>query len=158
MHFFFDDLYAVTLCGTFFPVTHFIALFCWCLREASRKEGVPKDASFRAACNMNFGKLVFQNIESSWVFLLQSIGGIGNKKLWFSEKKLHFGGNKSFSRAVGFVEKKRKMDELIAFHRIFGSCVLRRPRKDFLCAVPWRGSFGRILTMQLEPPKLVACL
>ena len=40
--FLFDDLYAVTLCGTFFSVMHFIALLCWCLREASRKEGVPK--------------------------------------------------------------------------------------------------------------------
>ena len=48
------------------------------------------------------------------------------------------------------------MDQLIAFHRIFGSCVLRPPQKDFFFAVPWRGSFGRILTMQLEPPKLHA--
>ena len=40
--FLFDDLYAVTLCGTFFSVMHFIALLCWCLREASRKEGVLK--------------------------------------------------------------------------------------------------------------------
>ena len=40
--FLFDDLYAVTLCGTFFSVMHFIALFFWCLRKASRKEGVPK--------------------------------------------------------------------------------------------------------------------
>ena len=27
------------------------------------------------------------------------------------------------------------------------------PQKDYFLAVPWRGSFGRILTMQLEPPK-----
>ena len=40
--FLFDVPYAVTLCGTFFFVMHFIALLCWCLREASRKEGVPK--------------------------------------------------------------------------------------------------------------------
>ena len=40
--FLFDDLYAVTLCGTFFSVMHFIALLCWCLREASRKEGCQK--------------------------------------------------------------------------------------------------------------------
>ena len=40
--FLFNDLYAVTLCGTFSSVMHFIALLCWCLREASRKEGVPK--------------------------------------------------------------------------------------------------------------------
>ena len=46
------------------------------------------------------------------------------------------------------------MDQLIAFHGIFGSCVLRPPQKDYFFAVPWRGSFGRILTMQLEPPKL----
>ena len=45
------------------------------------------------------------------------------------------------------------MDQLIAFHRIFGSCVLGPPQKDYFFAVPWRGSFGRILTMQLEPPK-----
>ena len=41
------------------------------------------------------------------------------------------------------------------FHRIFGSCVLGPPQKDYFFAVPWRGSFGRILTMQLEPPKPV---
>ena len=62
--FLFDDLCAVTLCGTFFSVMHFIALLCWCLREASRKEGVPKNASCCAACNMVFGKPVFQKIES----------------------------------------------------------------------------------------------
>ena len=50
------------------------------------------------------------------------------------------------------------MDQLIAFHRIFGSCVLGPPQKDYFFAVPWRGSFGRILTMQLEPPKKVAFL
>ena len=38
----------------FFSVMHFIALLCWCLREASRKEGVPKNASCRAACNTVF--------------------------------------------------------------------------------------------------------
>ena len=47
------------------------------------------------------------------------------------------------------------MDQLIAFHGIFGSCVLRPPQKDYFFAVPWRGSFGRILTMQLGPPKQV---
>ena len=41
--FLFNDLYAVTLCATFFSVMHFIALLCWCLREASRKEGVRKN-------------------------------------------------------------------------------------------------------------------
>ena len=47
------------------------------------------------------------------------------------------------------------MDQLIAFHRIFSSCVLGPPQKDYFFAVPWRGSFGRILTVQLEPPKPV---
>ena len=45
------------------------------------------------------------------------------------------------------------MGQLIAFHRNFGSFVLGPPEKDYFFAVPWRGSFGRILTMQLEPPK-----
>ena len=52
--FLFDDLYAVTLCGTFFSVMHYSALLCWCLREASRKELVSKNASCGAACNMVF--------------------------------------------------------------------------------------------------------
>ena len=52
--FLFDDFYAVTMCGTFFSVMHFIAPVCWCLREASRQEGVPKNASRCAACNMVF--------------------------------------------------------------------------------------------------------
>ena len=52
--FLFDDLYAVALCGTFFSVMHFITLLCWCLREASRKELVPKNASCGAACHMVF--------------------------------------------------------------------------------------------------------
>ena len=46
-----------------------------------------------------------------------------------------------------------KMDRLIAFHRTFGSCVLGPPEKNYFFAVPRRGSLGRILTMQLEPPK-----
>ena len=50
--FLFDDLYA--LCGTFSSVMHFVARLCWCLREASRKEVVPKNASCGAACNMVF--------------------------------------------------------------------------------------------------------
>ena len=50
----FDNLYAVTLCGTFYSVMHFIALLCWCLREASRKGGVPKNASCRARCHTVF--------------------------------------------------------------------------------------------------------
>ena len=52
--FLFDDLFAVTLCGTFFSLMHFIALLCWCLCEASRKEGVPKNASCGAVLNMVF--------------------------------------------------------------------------------------------------------
>ena len=50
------------------------------------------------------------------------------------------------------------MDQLIAFHGIFASCVLLPPQKDYFFAVPWRGSFGRILTMQIEPPKTGAVL
>ena len=50
-----------------------------------------------------FRKLVFQKIESSWVFFLQSISGIGNKKSW------------SFSRAVGFVENKGKWTSELLF-------------------------------------------
>ena len=82
--FLFDDLFAVNLCGTFFSVMHFIALWCWCLREASRKEGVPKNAS------CGFRKLVLEKIESSWVFLLEIISGRGNKKSWFSQKGTSF--------------------------------------------------------------------
>ena len=33
-----------------------------------------------------FQKLVLEKIESSWVFLLESISGRGNKKSWFSQK------------------------------------------------------------------------
>ena len=40
--FLFDDLFAVTLCGIFFPVMHFVVLLCCCLREALRKEGCEK--------------------------------------------------------------------------------------------------------------------
>ena len=49
--FFFHDFFAVTLCGTFLPVMHFIALLCWCLREASSKAGVPKIACCGAVRN-----------------------------------------------------------------------------------------------------------
>ena len=52
--FLFGDLFAVTLCGTFFPLMHFIPLLCCCLREVSRKEGVPENASCGAACDMVF--------------------------------------------------------------------------------------------------------
>ena len=85
--FLFDDLYAVTFCGTFFPVMHFFALLCWCSREASRKEGVPKNRFLSCSVQHGFQKLVFPKIGSSWVFLLQSISGIGNKKSWFSQKR-----------------------------------------------------------------------
>ena len=88
--FLFDDLYAVPLCGTFFSVMHFIALLCWCLREASRTEGVPKKCFLLCSMQHGFRKLVFQKIESSWVFLLQSTSGIGNKKSWFSQKRTSF--------------------------------------------------------------------
>ena len=39
------------------------------------------------------------------------------------------------------------------FSQDFGYLCFRSPPKDYFFAVPWRGSFGRILTMQLEPPK-----
>ena len=51
-----------------------------------------------------------------------------------------------------------RIDQLIAFHRTFGSCVLGPPQKNYFFAVPRRGSFGRMLTMQLEPPKPVASM
>ena len=35
--FLFDDLYAVTLCGTFFSVMHFLALLCWCLQKGCQR-------------------------------------------------------------------------------------------------------------------------
>ena len=62
--FLFDDLYA----GTFFSVMHFIALLCRCLREASRKEGVPKNASCRAACNMVFENLFSKRLKAHGCF------------------------------------------------------------------------------------------
>ena len=37
-----------------------------------------------------FRKLVFLKIDSSWVFLLQSISCIENKKSWFSQKRTSF--------------------------------------------------------------------
>ena len=88
--FLFDNLYAVTLCGTFFSVMNFIALLCWCLREASRKEGVPNNASCRAACNIVFGNSFSKRLKARGCFILQSISGIGNKKSWFSQKRTSF--------------------------------------------------------------------
>ena len=88
--FLFDDLYAVSLCGTFFSVMHFIALWCWCLREASRKERGAKKCFLSCSVQHSFRELVFQKIESSRVFLLQRISGIGNKKSWFSQKRTSF--------------------------------------------------------------------
>ena len=41
------------------------------------------------------------------------------------------------------------------FSQDLGSCFLGPPKRDYFFAVPWRGSFGHILTMQLEPPKSV---
>ena len=63
-----------------------------------------------------FSKTGFRKkIAISWVFFLQSISGIGNKNFVFLKKKLHFGGNKSFSRAVGFVENKGKWTSSLLF-------------------------------------------
>ena len=39
------------------------------------------------------------------------------------------------------------------FSQDFWFLCFRSPQKNFFFAVPRRGSFGRILTMQLEPPK-----
>ena len=66
--FLFDDLFAVTLCGTFFPVMHFIALLCWCLRKASHKEGVPKNASCGTACNMVFRNWFWKGLQAHGYF------------------------------------------------------------------------------------------
>ena len=66
--FLFDDFYAVTLCGTFFSVMHFFALLCWCLCEASRKEGVPKNTSCGAACNMVFENWFSKRLEAHGCF------------------------------------------------------------------------------------------
>ena len=66
--FLFDDLFAVTLCGTFFPVMHFFALLCWCLREASRKEGVPKKASCGDVSNMAFKNWFSKGLKAHGYF------------------------------------------------------------------------------------------
>ena len=66
--FFFDDLFAFTLCGTFFPVMHFIGLLCWCLREASRKEGVPKNACCGAVLNTVFENWFLQRLTAHGCF------------------------------------------------------------------------------------------
>ena len=87
--FLFDDLYTVTLCGTFFSVMHVIALLFWCLRGLAQRRGAKK-CFLSCSVQHGFRKLVFQKIESSWVFLLQSISGIGNKKSWFSQKRTSF--------------------------------------------------------------------
>ena len=50
--------------------------------------------------------------------------------------------------------KKKENGPVNCFSRDkFTSCVLGPPQKEYFFAVPWRGSFGRILTMQIEPPK-----
>ena len=66
--FLFNDLFAVTLCGTFFSVMHFIALLCWCLREASRKEGVPKNASCGALLDMVFKNVFSKRLKAHGYF------------------------------------------------------------------------------------------
>ena len=50
-----------------FPM-HFIALLCWCLREASRKEGVPKNVSCRVACNMVFENWFSKRLKAHGCF------------------------------------------------------------------------------------------
>ena len=66
--FLFDDLFAVTLCGTFFSRMHFIALLCWSSREASRREGVPKNASCGAVRNMVFENLFSKRLKAHGYF------------------------------------------------------------------------------------------
>ena len=70
--FLFNDLYAVTLCGTFFTVMHFTALLCWCLREASHKEGVPKNPFCRAACNMVFENCFSKGLKAHGCFFCKA--------------------------------------------------------------------------------------
>ena len=106
--FLFDDLLAVTLCGTFFSVMHFIALLCWCLRAASRKEGVPKNASCCAACNMVLENWFSKRLKAHGCFYCKAQVVWETKSRGFPKKELHFEGNKSFSRAVGFVENNGK--------------------------------------------------
>ena len=86
--FLFNDLYAVALCGTFFSVMHFIALLCWCLREASRKEGVPKNGSCRAACNMVFETGFPKDQKLMGVFIA--------KHKWFRKQKVVVFPKKNF--------------------------------------------------------------
>ena len=88
--FLFDDLYAVTLCGTFFFSDVFdCAVVLVFARGLALRRGAKKCF---LSCSVEHGsrKLVFQKIESSWVFFLQSISGIGNKKSWFSQKRTSF--------------------------------------------------------------------
>ena len=81
--FVFDDLYAVTLCGTFFSVMHFFALLFRCLREASRKEGDAKKCFLSCSVQHAFRKLVFQKIESSLGFVIA-------KHKWHKKKSRGF--------------------------------------------------------------------
>ena len=66
--FLFDDLFAVTLCGTFFPVMHFIALLCWCLRGALCKEGVSKNSCCGAVRNTVFENWSSKRLKSHGCF------------------------------------------------------------------------------------------
>ena len=66
--FLFDDIFAVTLCGTFFFVMYFFAMLCWCLRKASRKKGIAKKCFLWCCAQHGFRRLVFNKIGSSWVF------------------------------------------------------------------------------------------
>ena len=50
---FFDDLFAVTLCGMFPHVMHYPALLCCFLREAWGKNGCEVNGWFSAACMTN---------------------------------------------------------------------------------------------------------
>ena len=58
-------------------------------RGLAQRRGAKKCFSW-CCVQHGFQKLVFKKIESSWVFLLQSISGIGNKKSWFPRKNTSF--------------------------------------------------------------------
>ena len=88
--FLFDDLFAVTFCGTFFPVMHFIALLCWCLREASRKEGVSKNACCGAVCNTVFESGFLKRLKAHGCFHRKVYVVEETKSCGFPKKVVHF--------------------------------------------------------------------
>ena len=49
--------------------------------------------------------------------------------------------------------KRKENGRVNCFSQDFWFLCFSSPPKDYFFTVPWRGSFERILTMQLEPPK-----